>query len=127
MASDNTIKEDVVYFEEANDKLHFISNLEKANTDTRLNHSSTSSVFGSSGKEYNSVTLKDVAMESHNKEVHVGLGQLNNPQWIGYTNHKGLVNSAKILVADDAEVKYPSDFPYMLKIVLVAIFSNKIK
>ena len=120
MASDNTIKEDVVYFEEANDKLHFISNLEKANTDTRLNHSSTSSVFGSSGKEYNSVTLKDVAMESHNKEVHVGLGQLNNPQWIGYTNHKGLVNSAKILVADDAEVKYPSDLPYMLKIVLGA-------
>ena len=118
MADDGTVKEDVVYFEEANDKLHFISNLEKADTSTRLNHTTNSSVFPAGGKEYSAVNLKDVAMEIHNKEVHVGLGQLNNPQWVGYTNHKGLVDEAKILVSEEAEVKYPSSVPYMHKMVL---------
>tara|TARA_R110000824_G_scaffold13876_7_gene59679 strand:- start:2102 stop:5311 length:3210 start_codon:yes stop_codon:yes gene_type:complete len=118
LADDGTIKEDVLYFEAANNKLNFISNLEKANTTTRLNHSANSSIFPSSGKEFNTVALKDVAMENHNKEVHVGLGQFNNPQWIGYTNHKGLVNEAKILVSEDAEVKYPSSVPYIHKMVL---------
>ena len=118
LADDNTIKEDIVYFEEANDRLNFISNLEKANTDTRLNHIDSSAVFPEAGKEFNDVSLKDVAMESHNKEVHIGLGKGNNPQWVGYTNHKGLKKSAKTLVAADAEVKYPSDLPMMHKIVL---------
>ena len=57
-------------------------------------------------------------MEVHNKEVHIGLGELNHPQWVGYTNHKGLVDEAKILVSEDAEVKYPSSVPYMHKLVL---------
>ena len=118
LSDDDTVREDVVYFEEANDRLHFISNLEKANTDTRVDHVDISAVFPSDGKEFNDVSLKDVAMESHNKEVHIGLGKLNNPQWVGYTNHKGLKKSAKTLVAGDAEVKYPSDLPYMDKIVL---------
>ena len=115
---DDGVKEDVLYFEQANNKLHFISNLDNANTTTRLNHSLIGSVFPSTGKTYDPVDLKDVAMETHNKEVHVGLGELNDPQWIGYTNHKGLVDSAKILVAEDAEVKYPSSVPYLDKMVL---------
>ena len=116
--SDGSVKEDVVYYEQANNKLHFISNLDDANTTTRLNHSVNSSVFPAAGKEFSSVSLKDVAMEVHNKEVHIGLGELNHPQWVGYTNHKGLVDEAKILVSEDAEVKYPSSVPYMHKLVL---------
>ena len=116
---DGGVKEDVVYFENDNNKLHFISHLDNANTTTRLNHSDHSSVFPVAGKALSfEVDLKDVAMETHNKEVHIGLGQLNNPQWVGYTNHKGLVDEAKILVAEDAEVKYPSSVPYMDKMVL---------
>ena len=92
--SDGSVKEDVVYYEQANNKLHFISNLDDANTTTRLNHSVNSSVFPAAGKEFSSVSLKDVAMEVHNKEVHIGLGELNHPQWVGYTNHKGLVDEA---------------------------------
>ena len=116
---DDGVKEDVIYFEDDSNKLHFISNLDNANTTTRLNHSLTGSVFPEAGKTLSfPVDLKDVAMETHNKEVHIGLGELNNPQWVGYTNHKGLVDSAKILVAEDAEVKYPSSVPYMDKMVL---------
>jgi len=118
LADDGTVREDVVYFEDDSNKLHFISNLDDANDTTRLNHAVNSSVFPSSGKEYSDTSLKDVAMETHNKEVHVGLGELNAPQWIGYTNHKGLVDEAKILVAEDAEVRYPSSVPYMDKMVL---------
>ena len=118
LADDGSVKEDVLYYEQANNKLHFISNLEKADTSTRLNHIENSLVFPSGGNQYESVALKDVAMETHNKEVHVGLGQLNNPQWVGYTNHKGLVDEAKILVSEEAEVKYPSSVPYMHKMVL---------
>ena len=117
-SNDGSVKEDVLYYEQANNKLHFISNLDNANTTTRLNHSDTASVFPKAGKEFASVALKDVAMETHNKEVHVGLGELNAPQWVGYTNHKGLVDSAKILVSEEAEVKYPSSIPYMHKLVL---------
>ena len=56
-------------------------------------------------------------MENNNKEVHVGLGLTNKPKWAGYTNHKGLTQSAKKLIVEDAEVKYPSSVPYMYKVV----------
>ena len=125
LGDDGTVREDVVYFENDSNKLHFISNLEKADSTTRLNHIDNSSVFQKTGKTYENVALKDVAMETHNKEVHIGLGQLNKPQWIGYTNHKGLIDEAKILVAEEAEVKYPSSIPYMHKIVLGSNSASK--
>ena len=117
LRDDGTVSEDVVYWEDDTNKLNFISNVDKNDTSTRLNHTDTASAFPQTGNQYVATNLKDVAMEAHNKEVHIGLGQFNNPQWVGYTNHKGLESSAKILISEDAEVRYPSSLPYMHKIV----------
>ena len=118
LREDGTVKEDVVYWEDASNKINFISNADKNNNDTRLNHQLNSAVFLPGGKQFDPTTLDNVAMETHNKEVHIGLGEFNKPQWVGYTNHKGLIDSAKILVSEDAEVKYPSSLPYIHKMVL---------
>ena len=119
LRSDGTVKEDVVYWEDDSKKINFISNVDKEDNSTRLNHDDNSAVFPAAGKSFHVNTpLVNVAMETHNKEVHMGLGEHNAPQWVGYTNHKGLRDSAKILVSEDAEVKYPSSLPYIHKMVL---------
>ena len=117
--TDNSIREDLVYWDDNSNSLNMISSLEANDTSTRLNHEGTSSVFPSTGKEFNiSIPLIDVAMETNNKEVHIGLGKHQNPQWIGYTNHNGLDSDGSgQLLAEDAEVKYTSSLPYMKKVV----------
>lgn len=114
----DSLREDVVYWDDNSNSLNFISSLEAANTTTRLNHEDTSSIFPAGGKVYSATSLNDIAMEANNKEVHIGMGKYNNPQWVGYTNHNGLDSDGSgQLLAEDAEVKYPSSLPYMKKVV----------
>ena len=119
---DGSIKEDIIAWEDDVNKLHFITSAEAANNTTRLNHEDNAKPFEGAdtigGISFNDTPLTNVSMETHNKEVHVGLGENNPPQWMGYTNHQGLTEGAKVLVAEDAEVKYPSSLPYMHKVVL---------
>jgi hypothetical protein len=115
----NVIKEDVVYWENDDSKLHFIKDLNLNNTQTVVDPSSTP--FATSGIAYSSVPLEDIAMEAHNKEVHIGLGRTQKPKWVGYTNHSSLTGEgAGKLLAVDAEVVYPSSVPHLKKVVKVA-------
>ena len=111
--ADNTTQEDVVAWEDDVNKIHLISNLESATP--RLN--SEDIVTNTSGTTYGTVPLIDVAMETNNKEVHVGLGKDQKPQWVGYTNHIGLTSGSNKFIIGDAEVKYPSSVPYLIKTV----------
>lgn len=114
----NVIKEDVVYWENDDSKLHFIKDLNLNNTETIVDPSSTP--FATSGISYSSVPLEDIAMEAHNKEVHIGLGRSQKPKWVGYTNHSSLTGEgAGKLLAVDAEVVYPSSVPHLKKVVKV--------
>ena len=112
--SSGNVLEDVIAWEDDNNKLHFIKDAQ--NTTSVIDPSGTP-FHANSGIEFDSVALEDVAMEVNNKEVHLGLGRVNKPKWAGYTNHKGLNASAKKLIVEDAEVKYPSSVPYMYKVV----------
>lgn len=112
--SSGNVIEDVVAWENDSNKLHFIKDAQ--NTTSVIDPSGTP-FNANNGIEFDSVILEDVAMEVNNKEVHLGLGRVNKPKWVGYTNHKGLNASAKKLIVEDAEVKYPSSVPYMYKVV----------
>ena len=100
---DGSIKEDIIAWEDDVNKLHFITSAEAANNTTRLNHEDNAKPFEGAdtigGISFNDTPLTNVSMETHNKEVHVGLGENNPPQWMGYTNHQGLTEGAKVLVA----------------------------
>ena len=110
---DGTTKEDVVAWDDGDNKLRFLDNA--AATNPILDPSGTP--FYEDGVQFNPTALLDVAMEVNNKEVHVGLGRNNRPKWAGYTNHKGITYGAGRLIVEDAEVKYPSSIPYMYKVV----------
>jgi len=112
--SSGNISEDVVAWEDDTNKLHFIQDAQ--NTNPILDPSSTPFSVNN-GITFQDTPLDNVAMENNNKEVHVGLGLTNKPKWAGYTNHKGLTQSAKKLIVEDAEVKYPSSVPFMYKVV----------
>ena len=113
LKSDNTTQEDVITWENDQNKLRFIQ--DAAATNPLLDPNGTP--FATDGIGYSDVRLEDVAMETNNKEVHIGLGKANRPQWAGYTNHAGVVYEAGKLIVEDAEVKYPSSIPYMHKVV----------
>ena len=113
--SSDDISEDVVTFESDTNTLHFIQDAQ--NTNPILNPEGSAFNRNNGIKVDNDVPLQNVAMQVHNKEAHVGLGSTNDPKWIGYTNHKGLNESAKKLIVEDAEVRYPSSIPYMYKVV----------
>jgi len=112
--SSGNISEDVVAWEDDTNKLHFIQDAQ--NTNPILDPSSTP-FSTNNGITFQGTPLDNVAMENNNKEVHIGLGLTNKPKWVGYTNHKGLTQSAKKLIVEDAEVKYPSSVPFMYKVV----------
>ncbi len=58
------------------------------------------------------------AMQTNNKEVHVGLGQTQNVKWVGNIPHGQFGGSVPSgLQAEDAELAAPSPFPLMHKIV----------
>ena len=118
--SSGNVSEDVVAWEDDSNKLHFLKNAQATNptydpADSLFNKDSDSQT--DNGIQVQNTPLENVAMQVNNKEVHVGLGSTNKPKWIGYTNHKGLNESAKKLIIEDAEVKYPSSIPYMYKVV----------
>lgn len=108
LTSSNTIKEDVLAWNNTDKKLQLLENAQNASP--ALNTQSFNAT-------YSGTDLIDVAMEKNNKEVHVGLGKVNKPKWAGYTNHAGIVYESGKLVVEDAEVKYPSSVPYMHKTV----------
>ena len=113
LKTDNSTQEDVVVWENDQNKLRFIQ--DAAATNPLLDPNGTP--FATNGVSYSDVRLEDVAMETNNKEVHIGLGKSNRPQWAGYTNHAGVVYGAGKLLVEPAEVKYPSSVPYMHKVV----------
>ena len=128
-------KVDAVYFDDTDKKIHFISDIDKNSTvpttgtyansiatvDTKLDipsdFSSGDGVSVSSG-----VILNDVAMQSHSKELHVGLGISDGavPKWVGYTNHKQFGSKISEVIIENAEVKYPSSVPFLIKTVIVS-------
>ena len=114
----NVVKEDVVYWDASNSSLNFIQDLNLNSTQTILNPDE--SPFATDGLSYSSAPLSDITMESHNKEVHIGLGRNQKPKWVGYTNHSSLEKSAGQLLAVDAEVVYPSAVPHLIKVVKAA-------
>jgi len=58
------------------------------------------------------------AMQTNNKEVHIGLGQNQNVKWVGNIPHGQFGGSAPSgLQAEDAELIAPSPFPLMHTIV----------
>ena len=116
--SSGNISEDVVAWEDDANKLHFIKNAQDTNPILNPNDADGATPFSlNNGIEFQNTPLDNVAMENNNKEVHIGLGLTNKPKWAGYTNHKGLTQSAKKLIVEDAEVKYPSSVPYIYKVV----------
>jgi hypothetical protein len=115
--STGIVEEDVVYWEDNNNKLHLIKNVHAADTTTRLDHDDYPTFADNDGIGLTTTPLKDVAMETHNKEVHIGFGNANLPMWVGYTNHKSLGRGSGILIAEEAEVKYPSSVPHLYKTV----------
>ena len=112
--SDGSTKEDVVAWNDTDNKLHFLEDAN--NTNPVLDPEGTPFKL-LDGLQQDPVELKNVAMEVNNKEVHIGLGNTNKPKWVGYTNHAGIVYNAGKLIIEDAEVKYPSSIPYMHKVV----------
>ena len=118
VTADNVVKEDVIYWDGNSFSLNFIQNLNLNSTDTILNPNLTP--FSSDGISYTSTPLNDITMESHNKEVHIGLGRNQKPKWVGYTNHASLEKSAGELLAVEAEVSYPSAIPHLIKVVKAA-------
>ena len=124
-------KIDAVYWDDDSKMLHFISELDKnstiasnniATTSTKLDeHSDFKKDTSNTGVSVNStVELKDVAMESHSKEVHIGLGMNETPKWVGYTNHTQFGTKISTPIIENAEVKYPSSVPFLVKTVTVS-------
>ena len=128
-------KLDGVYYDDAQKKIHFISNLNTnstlgsgdytgqiVNTTTVLDeHPLFKADPSSTGYSVNNTTqLKNVSMQAHSKELHIGLGMNAEPLWVGYTNHKqfGIKKSTPII--EKAEVKYPSSVPFLSKTVTVS-------
>jgi len=58
------------------------------------------------------------AMTVNNNEVHIGLGKTKDPKWVGFIPHGQFSGTAPSgLQIDDAQLKAPSPFPNMHKIV----------
>ena len=111
----DVLYQDVVYWDEGDNKLNFIKNRDGKRI---LNDSASAPDFSKDdGVSLTSTVLNDVAMETHNKEVHIGFGNNNNPYWVGYTNHRSLTSSSGTLLVEEAEVKYPSSVPHLKKTV----------
>ena len=113
-------KTDAVYWDDTAKKLHFIAEIDKnstlgsadyvnqiATTDSTLD--TISDFSANSGISAPGVELKDVAMQPHSRELHVGLGITDGarPKWIGYANHKQFGSALANVIVEDAEVKYP--------------------
>ena len=64
---------------------------------------------------------EEVAMQSHNKEVHVGMGKgsSDSPKWVGYVDHKQFTTKTVTMQMEDAELKAPGTFPQMYNSVTV--------
>ena len=124
-------KTDAVYWDDDSKMIHFISELDK-NSTLASGHIATNSTKldeysdfkkdpDNTGSSVNStVVLKDVAMESHSKEIHMGLGMNEAPKWVGYTNHKQFGTKLSSPIIENAEVKYPSSVPFLIKTVTVS-------
>tara|TARA_Y100001963_G_C6787943_1_gene453921 strand:- start:1496 stop:4825 length:3330 start_codon:yes stop_codon:yes gene_type:complete len=127
-------KVDAVYWDDDSKRIHFISNIDKnatlgsadyvgqiATTTTKLDeYSDFKKDTSNTGVAVNNtVELKDVAMESHSKEIHMGLGMNESPKWIGYTNHKQFGTKLSDPIIENAEVRYPSSVPFLAKTVTV--------
>jgi len=67
----------------------------------------------------------EVAMQVHNKEVHIGAGKGSTdvPKWVGYIDHKqfGTAQTA-IPKIEDAELKSPTAFPSIYNAVTVGSY-----
>jgi len=121
-------KVDAVYWDDTGKKLHFISEIDKNSTIASNNIATTatkldipSDFSANSGVSVANVSLANVAMESHSKEVHVGLGTTSGatPKWVGYTNHSQFGSKLSEAIIEEAEVKYPSSVPFLAKTVTV--------
>lgn len=64
------------------------------------------------------------AMEVNNKEAHIGLGTSRDPKWVGIIPHKQFDGSVPSgLQIQDAELKPPSSFPFIHKVVSDASYT----
>jgi len=124
-------KVDAVYYEDDAKKIHYINDIDKnstissgdiATTTTSLDKfTDFKSDTSNTGYSVDStVELKNVAMQSHSKEVHIGLGMNQKPKWVGYTNHKQFGTKLATPIIENAEVKYPSAVPHLIKVVTVS-------
>lgn len=124
-------KTDGVYWDDATKKIHFISQIDKnstiasnniATTTTKLDeYSSFTPDDDASGVSVSStVELNNVSMQSHSKEIHMGLGYNQAPKWIGYTNHKQFGVKLSTPIIENAEVRYPSSVPFLIKTVTLS-------
>ena len=58
------------------------------------------------------------ALQTNNKEVHMGLGKTRDPKWVGIIPHGHFGAAAPAgLQIEDAELKKPSPFPLMHKVI----------
>ena len=129
-------KTDAVYWDDTAKKLHFIAEIDKnstlgsadyvnqiATTDSTLD--TISDFSANSGISAPGVELKDVAMQPHSRELHVGLGITDGarPKWIGYANHKQFGSALANVIVEDAEVKYPSAVPFLVKTVVIGSYA----
>ena len=128
-------KVDAVYYDDTDKKIHFISEVDKnstvpssgtyedhiATTSTKLDIPSDFSAGDGVSAGGVGVALNDVSMQSHSKELHIGLGISDGatPKWIGYTNHKQFGSKISEVIIENAEVKYPSAVPFLIKTVIV--------
>ena len=63
----------------------------------------------------------EVAMQVHNKEVHVGMGQTSSdtPKWVGYVANKQFGTKTEAMQMEDAELKALGSFPVIYNAVTV--------
>jgi hypothetical protein len=124
-------KIDAVYWDDATKKIHFISEIDKNSTITNHNIETTTTKLDeypsftpddddSGVSVSSSVELSNVSMQSHSKEIHMGLGYNQAPKWIGYTNHKQFGVKLSTPIIENAEVRYPSSVPFLIKTVILS-------
>jgi len=67
---------------------------------------------------------EEVAMQVHNKEVHIGMGQTSSdtPKWVGYVDHELFDTRTDTMVMEDAELKAPGSFPELYSAVTVGSY-----
>ena len=127
-------KVDAVYWDDSDNKVHFINEVDKNSTvpgsGTYANQIATTATTLDIPSDFSANdgvsvatagNLKDISMQSHSKEIHMGFGvnEYSKPKWVGYVNHKQFGTKLSDPIIEDSEVKYPSSVPFLVKTVTV--------